>query len=81
MLALLIMTLGSVVMIYPYAYMVGASLKTRNEFTRDKVSIIPPRFQIGQRLAHVTKISKLSRHPGTRWPHGCSTGPYIQTRT
>lgn len=68
MLALLIMTLGSVVMIYPYAYMVGASLKTRNEFTRDKVSIIPPRFQIGQRLAHKSALPSALDWPGADWP-------------
>ena len=33
---LTLMILGAVVMVYPYAYMVGASLKTRHEFTRDQ---------------------------------------------
>lgn len=43
--ALLVMCLGAVLMAYPYAYAVGGSLKTRLEFSADKRSVIPPRFQ------------------------------------
>ena len=35
-LALLAMILGAVIMVYPYAYTVGSSFKTRREFVEDK---------------------------------------------
>ena len=44
-LALLLMCLGAAVMVYPYLYAVGGSLKTRREFSDDKQAIIPPRYQ------------------------------------
>ena len=45
LLALLALSVGAAVMVYPYLYAVGGSLKTRLEFASDKESIIPPRFQ------------------------------------
>jgi multiple sugar transport system permease protein len=45
LLALVLMCLGAAVMVYPYLYAVGGSLKSRLEFAADKQSIIPPRFQ------------------------------------
>ena len=39
------MTAGALVMVYPYVYAVGGSLKTRSEFADDKRSLIPPRYQ------------------------------------
>ena len=67
--ALAVMALGAVVMVYPYAYMVGASLKTRNEFATDKRSVIPPRFQIGQRIRHALGKPSAVDAPGAQdWP-------------
>jgi multiple sugar transport system permease protein len=43
-LTLLVMCLGAWVMVYPYLYAVGSSLKTRAEFTADKQTLIPPRL-------------------------------------
>ena len=37
------MVLGAVVVVYPYAYMVGSSIKTRKEFAEDKISLVPAR--------------------------------------
>ena len=45
LLALLLMLAGAAVMVYPYLYAVGGSLKTRAEFAADKRSVIPPRYQ------------------------------------
>src|SRR5438046_1232918 len=44
-LALLIRCLGAAVMVYPYLYAVGGSLKSRSEFATDKQAIVPPRYQ------------------------------------
>jgi len=66
--ALLVMSLGAVVMVYPYAYMLGSSLKTRKEFAADKDSLIPPRFQIGQRLDHARGRPSALDWPGADWP-------------
>ena len=68
LLALAVMILGALVMVFPYAYMVGASFKTRHEFSRDKVSIIPPRFQIGERVAHARAQPSALDWPGADWP-------------
>ncbi len=43
--ALVVMCFGAVLMVYPYAYAVGGSLKTRLEFSTDKPAVIPPRYQ------------------------------------
>lgn len=45
LLALLALSAGAAVMVYPYLYAVGGSLKTRSEFGSDKEAVIPPRFQ------------------------------------
>ncbi len=66
--AFVIMSIGAVVMVYPYAYMVGASLKTRKEFATDKDSVIPPRFQIGQRIRHARGQPSALDWPGADWP-------------
>lgn len=66
--AFAIMAAGAVVMVYPYAYMVGASLKTRKEFATDKASLIPPRFQVGQRLKHARGEPSALDWPGADWP-------------
>jgi multiple sugar transport system permease protein len=68
LIALLIMTAGAVVMVYPYAYMVGASLKTRKEFSHDKSSIIPARFQPMERLKHARGQPSALDWPGADWP-------------
>jgi multiple sugar transport system permease protein len=39
------MCLGAWVMVYPYLYAVGGSLKTRAEFSSDRPAVIPPRYQ------------------------------------
>src|SRR4051794_3546305 len=44
-LALFLMCLGALVMVYPYLYAVGGSLKSRSEFSTDRQAIIPPRYQ------------------------------------
>lgn len=45
LLALVVMCLGAAVMVYPYLYAVGGSLKTRLEFSQDKQALVPPRFR------------------------------------
>jgi len=66
--AFLIMCAGAVVMVYPYAYMVGTSLKTRKEFATDKQSLIPPRYQPGERLKHARGEPSALDWPGADWP-------------
>ena len=68
LLAFVIMSLGAIVMVYPYAYMVGSSLKTRKEFATDKSSLVPPRFQIGERLKHSRGEASAMDWPGADWP-------------
>jgi multiple sugar transport system permease protein len=66
--AFVIMSAGAIVMVYPYAYMVGASFKTRKEFATDKRSLIPPRFQIGERLKHGRGEPSALAWEGADWP-------------
>jgi ABC-type glycerol-3-phosphate transport system permease component len=66
-LILITMLLGAIVIVYPYAYMVGSSLKTRGEFARDKQSLIPPRYQVGERLRHAGGKSSALDWPGADW--------------
>jgi multiple sugar transport system permease protein len=66
-LLLIAMLLGAIVMLYPYAYMVGSSLKTRGEFARDKQSLIPPRYQIQERLRHAEGKPSALDWPGADW--------------
>ena len=68
MLPVIIMALGAVVMVYPYLYMVGASLKSRGEFAKDKSSLIPPRYQIGERIKHSRGEPSALDWPGADWP-------------
>lgn len=63
-----VMCAGAAVMVYPYAFMVGASLKTRREFAVDKRSLVPPRFQIGERLKHARGEPSALDWPGADWP-------------
>ena len=66
--ALLAMVLGALVMAYPYAYMAGSSVKTRKEFAEDRQSLVPPRYQIGERLAHARGEASALDWPGADWP-------------
>lgn len=66
--ALIIMLVGVVVMAYPYAYMVASSFKTRREFAEDKSGLIPPRYQIGERLRHAREEASALDWPGADWP-------------
>ena len=66
--ALAVMSIGAAVMVYPYAYMVGSSLKTRKEFADDKESIIPPRYQISERVKHARGEPSALDWPGADWP-------------
>jgi len=68
LLAFAVMTIGAVVMVYPYAYMVGSSLKTRTEFATDKRSVVPPRFQPGERLKHARGQPSALDWKGADWP-------------
>ena len=45
LLALAVMCLGAWLMVYPYLYAVGGSLKSRSEFSKDQAAVIPPRYQ------------------------------------
>lgn len=67
-LALILMILGAVVMIYPYLYMVGSSMKTRREFAEDKAGLIPARYRISERLAHARGRPSALDWPGADWP-------------
>jgi len=62
------MTVGALVMVYPYLYMVGASFKTRREFSEDKRSLVPPRYQIQERLKHIRGETSAVDAPGADWP-------------
>ena len=66
--ALLLMALVAGIMVYPYAYMVGSSFKTRKEFAEERESLVPPRFQPGQRLAHARGEASALDWPGADWP-------------
>ena len=50
-LVLITMLSVAIVMVYPYAYMVGSSLKTRGEFARDKRSLIPRAIRLASGCA------------------------------
>ena len=64
----LLMVLGGLVMVYPYLYMVGASFKTRREFSEDKRSIVPPRFKPLERLKRARGEPSALDAPGADWP-------------
>lgn len=65
--ALALMVLGAVAMVYPYAYMVGSSVKSRKEFADDKAGIVPPRYQPGERLKHWRGEASALDWPGADW--------------
>jgi len=66
--ALLVMILGAIIMVYPYAYMVGSSLKTRKEFAGDKRSLIPARYQISEHAKHRRGEPSALDWEGADWP-------------
>lgn len=67
-LALVLMILGAIVMVYPYAYMIGSSFKTRKEFAEERQSLVPPRYQPSQWLAHARGEESALDWPGADWP-------------
>src|SRR5579864_7837400 len=70
LLALAVMCLGAWIMIYPYLYAVGGSLKTRAEFSADKASLIPPRFRPEALYKHLVSGHKeaASERQYKEWP-------------
>jgi len=66
--AFLVMTIGAMAMVYPYLYMLGSSFKTRREFAADKRSIVPPRYQIRERIKHLEGKPSALDWPGADWP-------------
>lgn len=67
-LAVVTMIFGAAVMVYPYAFMLGSSFKTRKEFAEDRQSLIPPRFQPGEVLASMRGEESARDWPGADWP-------------
>ena len=55
-------------MVYPYAFMIGSSLKTRKEFAEARSSLIPPRYQPAEVLAHLRGEDSARDWPGADWP-------------
>jgi len=66
--ALVAMILGAIVMVYPYVFMIGSSLKTRKEFAEARSSLIPPRYQPAEVLAHLRGEDSARDWPGADWP-------------
>ena len=67
-LALVVMILGAIIMVYPYAFMLGSSFKTRKEFAEDRQSLIPPRFQPSEVIASWRGEKSAREWPGAEWP-------------
>ncbi|HET6427253.1 MAG TPA: carbohydrate ABC transporter permease [Phycisphaerae bacterium] len=67
-LALAAMIVGAAVMVYPYAFTVGASFKTRKEFSQDRHGLIPPRFQPAERIQHARGRPSALDWEGADWP-------------
>ncbi len=67
-LAVLVMLAGAVAMVYPYVYMVGSSFKTRREFAENKRCLVPPRYQLSERLKHVRGQPSAVDAVGGDWP-------------
>ena len=67
-LALLAMILGAVVMVYPYAFMLGSSFKTRKEFAEDRRALLPTRYQPDQVVASLLGEQSARDWPGAEWP-------------
>ncbi len=66
--ALVAMIIGAVIMVYPYAFMLGSSFKTRKEFAEDRQSLIPARYQPGHILASLGGEESARDWPGADWP-------------
>lgn len=66
--ALIVMIFGAIIMVYPYAYMVGSSLKTRKEFATDKRSLVPPRYQLSEHAKHRRGEPSALEWKGADWP-------------
>ena len=67
-LALLAMIVGAVVMVYPYAFMLGSSFKTRKEFAEDRRTLLPTRYQPDQIVASLLGEQSARDWPGAEWP-------------
>ncbi len=67
-LALLAMSVGAVVMVYPYAFMLGSSFKTRKEFAEDRRTLLPTRYQPDQIVASLLGEQSARDWPGAEWP-------------
>jgi len=66
--ALVLMVLGAIIMVYPYAFMLGSSMKTRKEFVEDRSSLIPSRYQPNEILAAMRGEASARDWPGADWP-------------
>ena len=66
--ALVAMILGAIVMVYPYAFMIGSSLKTRKEFAEARSSLIPPRYQPAGGAGASARRGQRTRLAGADWP-------------
>jgi ABC-type glycerol-3-phosphate transport system permease component len=67
-LALVAMIIGAIIMVYPYAFMLGSSFKTRKEFAEDRQSLTPARYQLGHILADLRGEESARDWPGADWP-------------
>ena len=66
--ALVAMIIGAVIMVYPYAFMLGSSFKTRKEFAEDRQSLLPARYQPAHILAAMRGEESARDWPGADWP-------------
>jgi multiple sugar transport system permease protein len=62
------MILGAMIMVYPYAYMLGSSFKTRKEFTENAGGLVPPRFHPVERIKHARGQPSALDWKGADWP-------------
>ena len=67
-LAVVAMIFGAAVMVYPYAFMLSSSFKTRKEFAEDRQSLIPARYQPSHILADMRSEESARDWPGADWP-------------
>ena len=66
--ALVAMIIGAVIMVYPYAFMLGSSFKTRKEFAEDRQSLLPARYHPAHILAAMRGEESARDWPGADWP-------------
>ena len=66
--AVVAMIIGAVIMVYPYAFMLGSSFKTRKEFAEDRQSLLPARYQPAHILASLHGEESARDWPGADWP-------------